>query len=160
LQKGVLLMKTLVQAAVLAVALGPAAMAGPAVAEITQVASRHTVAETADALAAAIDGAGLSLAARVDHAAAASKAGLTLAPEQLLIFGNPKVGTPAMQADPRAGLFLPMRVLVYQDAADKVWLAYEDPASMMKGLAIPADAPFLATMTKALANLTAKAAGG
>ena len=55
-------------------------------------------------------------------------------PAQLLIFGNPALGTPAMQADPLAGLFLPLRVLVYRDGAGQVWLAYEDPADMLGDL--------------------------
>ncbi|GAB4386225.1 DUF302 domain-containing protein [Albidovulum sp.] len=131
-----------------------------AAAGIVEVESHRSVAATMDALEQAVTEAGLSVAARIDHAAAAAKAGLELRPEQLLVFGNPKVGTPAMQADPRAGLFLPLRVVVYEDAAGRVWLAYEDPASMMEGLDIPPDAPFLATMTGALGKFTASAAGG
>lgn len=132
--------------------------AGGALAEFVQVESRKPVAATMDALEAAVTAAGLGVAARIDHAGAAAKAGLELRPEEVLVFGNPKVGTPAMQADPRAGLFLPLRVVVYEDAGGKVWLAYEDPLAMLAGLDIPADAPFLATMTGALGKLTAAAA--
>lgn len=138
--------------------LAAATFAGTASAEIVTVPSAKPVAATMDALEGAVEAAGLGIAARIDHAAAAQKAGLELRPEQVLVFGNPKVGTPAMQADPRAGLFLPLRVVVYEDAAGKVWLAYEDPAAMLEGLEIPADAPFLAAMTGALGKLTAAAA--
>jgi len=130
-----------------------------AVAEIISVASSRSVPETVDALEAAATEAGLGIAARIDHAAGATKAGMALPPGQVLIFGNPEVGTPAMQADPRAGLYLPLRVAVYEDADGKVWLIYEDPAAMMEGLDISADAPFVQAMTGALAKLTATAAG-
>lgn len=149
-------MRTGIMGLVIAMTVASGAAAGG----IVEVESRQSVSATMDALEAAVTEAGLGVAARIDHAGAAAKAGLDLRPEQVLVFGNPKVGTPAMQADPRAGLFLPLRVLVYEDAAGKVWLAYEDPAAMMEGLDIPADAPFLATMTKALGMFTAKAAGG
>lgn len=138
--------------------LAAATFAGAASAEIVTVPSAKPVAATMDALQGAVEAAGLGVAARIDHAAGAQKAGLELRPEQVLVFGNPKVGTPAMQADPRAGLFLPLRVVVYEDAAGKVWLAYEDPAAMFEGLDIPADAPFIAAMTGALGKLTAAAA--
>lgn len=143
----------------MAMALAVAAVSGGAAsAEIVTVESAKPVAATMDALEAAVKAAGLGVVARVDHAGAAAKAGLDLRPEELLVFDNPKVGTQAMQADPRAGLFLPLRVVVYEDAAGKVWLAYEDPAAMLKGLDIPVDAPFIAAMTGALGKLTAGAA--
>ncbi|MEO1381467.1 MAG: DUF302 domain-containing protein, partial [Pseudomonadota bacterium] len=79
---------------------------------------------------------------------------------QLLIFGNPKLGTPAMQDDALAGIFLPLRVLVYDDGAGKVWLAYQDPSSMLGALdGIGGDAEYIKKMTGALAKLTGKAAG-
>lgn len=126
---------------------------------LVQVPSSHSVAQTMDALEAAVSAAGIGVAARVDHSAGAAKVGLDLRPEQVLIFGNPKIGTPAMQADPLAGLFLPLRVLVYEDAAGKVWLAYQDPAGMLAGTVVPADADYIKTMGGALAKLTAAAAG-
>jgi len=127
--------------------------------DIVKVKSAGTVVATMDALEAAVAGAGATVAARVDHAGAAGGVGLTLAPEQLLIFGNPKLGTPAMQDDPLVGLFLPLKVLVYQDSEGQVWLAYRDPASMLAGLNIASDAPYVQKMTGALAKLTGKAAG-
>ena len=85
---------------------------------------------------------------------------MELADAELLIFGNPKLGTPAMQADMHAGIFLPLRVLVYADADGQTWLAYEDPREMLDDLSIPADAPFLGAMEGALKKLTGAAAGG
>ncbi|MGR3759857.1 DUF302 domain-containing protein [Roseobacteraceae bacterium NS-SX3] len=129
-----------------------------AAAELVKVQSQKPVAETADALQAAVEKAGATVFARVDHAAGAETEGMELKPAQLLIFGNPKLGTPAMQADMRAGLYLPLKVLAYEDAEGQVWLAYEDPAEMLSDLDIPADAEFLGKMQGALGKLTAAAA--
>ena len=124
-------------------------------------ATQDDVSATMDALEAAVGGAGATVFARVDHAGGAMKAGFELNPSQLLIFGNPQLGTPAMQDDPMAGLFLPLKVLVYRDAQGQVWLAYEDPAAMLGPLqGVSPDAAYLAKMTGALKKLTAKAAGG
>ncbi|WP_411351158.1 DUF302 domain-containing protein [Leisingera aquaemixtae] len=134
------------------------AAALPAAAELVTVQSQKSVAETMDSLQAAVEDAGATVFARVDHAAGAQTAALELRPSQLLIFGNPKLGTPAMQADMRAGLYLPLKVLAYEDADGQVWLTYQDPAEMLSGLDIPADAGFLGKMQGALGKLTSKAA--
>lgn len=141
---------------VLIAGLGQAALAEED--DITKVASDKSVAETMDALQAAVTGAGATVFARVDHAGGAKGVGLALDDSELLIFGNPKLGTPAMQADPLAGLFLPLKVLVYQDAGGQVWLAYEPPAETFDDLAVPGDAAVLKTMAGALGKLTAAAA--
>ncbi|MFD3191955.1 DUF302 domain-containing protein [Sedimentitalea sp. HM32M-2] len=127
--------------------------------DIVRVKAGADVPATMDALEAAVTGAGATVFARVDHAGGAAKVDMDLAPAQLLIFGNPKLGTPAMQDDPLAGLYLPLKVLVYQDAEGQTWLAYEDPKEMLDGLQVPADAEYLKKMTGALAKLTGKAAG-
>lgn len=128
-------------------------------AEVVKVPASADVPETMDALVAAVKGAGATVFARVDHAKGAEGIGEDLQPAQLLIFGNPKLGTPAMQDDIQAGLLLPLRVLVYEDAG-KVWLAYEDPAEMLTALdGIGPEAGYLPVMAGALAKLTAKAAG-
>ena len=135
-----------------------AVIALPALAEIVQVKSAKPVAVTVDALEAAVTAAGAKVVARVDHAAGATSVGMPLADAQVLVFGNPALGTPAIQADPLAGLYLPLKVLVYSDAEGQVWLAYETPASMFEGLAVPGDAEVVVKMTGALKALTAKAA--
>lgn len=128
--------------------------------DIVKVRSSGDVATTMDRLEAAVNGAGATVFARVDHAAGAAKVEMELAPAQVLIFGNPKLGTPAMQDDPLAGLFLPLKVLVYQDGAGQTWLAYEDPKEMLGDLGgISEDAAYVKTMTGALGKLTGKAAG-
>ena len=111
-----------------------AALAFPAAASaqgnMTVLASKHPVAETVDLLAKAIEAKGIKIAARVDHAAGAKAAGLELPPTVVLLFGNPKLGTVLMQADPRVGLDLPMKMLVWQDKAGKVWVGYAPPSAL------------------------------
>ncbi len=148
-------MKRLVTAALLSMA---AATAQAESDDIVRVESSADVATTMDRLEAAVTAAGASVVARVDHAAGAASADMALPPAQLLIFGNPKIGTPAMQDDPLAGLFLPLKVLVYRDGAGQIWLAYQDPAEMLADLAVPAEAGYVDTMSGALAKLTGKAA--
>lgn len=152
-------MKRMLAAAILACAtVLPAQASGD---DIVRVRALGDVAGTMDALEKAVTGAGATVFARVDHAAGAQKAGMELAPAQLLIFGNPRLGTPAMQDNPLAGLFLPLRVLVYRDGAGQVWLAYEDPSEMLDDLGgVPDDAAYVKKMTGALGKLTAKAATG
>jgi len=126
--------------------------------DIVKVPTSGSVDATADRLVAAIGNAGATVAARVDHGGAAAGAGLYLNDAQLVIFGNPQIGTPAMQDDGLAGLYLPLRVLVYEDGEGQVWLAYEDPAAMLGRLdGIAADAPYLERMRGALRNLTTAA---
>ena len=128
--------------------------------DIIKVQARGDVASTMDALEAAVTGAGAKVFARVDHGAGAASIGADLDPAQLLVFGNPKIGTPAMQDNPLAGLFLPLKVLVYRDGGGQVWLAYQDPREMLEDLGgIAPDAAYIQTMTGALGKLTAKAAG-
>lgn len=138
--------------------MGTGALAGED--DIQRVKAAGDVTATMDALERAVTGAGATVFARVDHVAGAKGVGLKLAPAQVLIFGNPKVGTPAMQDNPLAGLYLPMKVLVYRADDGQVWLAYEDPAKMLSGLGgIDAEAPYISKMTGALKKLTGKASG-
>jgi uncharacterized protein (DUF302 family) len=80
-----------------------------------------------DRLEAQVKARGMSVFARIDHAAGASSAGLALRPTEVLIFGNPAGGTPLMQAAQTIGLDLPLKVLVWQDASGESWLSYNDP---------------------------------
>ena len=83
--------------------------------------------EAMDLLAASVVRHGMTVFARIDHAAAAKEAGMTLAPTEVLIFGNPKGGTPLMQAAQTLGIDLPLKALVWQDGAGKTWIGYNDP---------------------------------
>ena len=90
--------------------------------------SAHSVAQTLDRMEAVLKKKGIRVFARVDHQKNAEGVGLTLRPTSVLIFGNPKMGTPLMDSAQTAGIDLPMKVLAWQDADGKVWLAYNDPA--------------------------------
>lgn len=126
--------------------------------EMVMTRSPHDVTTTMDRLEAAVTGAGAMVVARVDHAAAAQGADMVLAPNQVLIFGNPAIGTPAMQDNPLAGLFLPLRVVAYEDQDGQTWLVYHDPEEMLEDLdGVPDDAAYIAAMAGALAKLTAQA---
>src|ERR1700726_2355448 len=83
--------------------------------------------ETMDRLEAEIKAKGMTVFARIDHAAGAAKADFQLRPTELLIFGSAKAGTPLMQANQTIGIDLPLKALVFEDAAGKVWLSYNDP---------------------------------
>lgn len=119
--------------------------------------SAHSVSVTIDRLVAAVEGAGAKVFARIDHAAGATKVGQDLRPTQMLMFGNPKLGTPALQAGQTAGLDLPLRVVAYEDADGKVFVAYHNPSELSEDHGIPADAGVLKKMTGALDKLTNKA---
>lgn len=95
-----------------------------------EVQSTRPVAETLDRVQTFVAANGFVVVARVDHAGAAAKAGLTLRPTEVLIFGNPKGGTPVMQCDQRAGIDLPLKALAWQDEAGKVWLGMTDPTEL------------------------------
>lgn len=126
-------------------------------ADMIKVASPYSVDESLNRLTTVVEGAGAKVFARVEHAKGAMSINEELAPMALLIFGKPEVGTPAMQMNPLAGVALPARVLAYQDADGKVWLAYENPADMLADFDIPADAPVVMMLTKVLGGLTGKA---
>ncbi len=83
---------------------------------------------TMDRLASEVAAKGMTVFARIDHAAGAKEVGMALRPTEVLIFGNAKGGTPLMQAVQTIGIDLPLKALVWEDAAGKVWLTYNDPA--------------------------------
>jgi len=95
---------------------------------LVRVHSAFGVAETADRLDAALRDKGMTVFTRIDHAEGADRAGLSLRPTVVVLFGNPKVGTLLMQCDQDVAIDLPQKALIYEDAAGDVWLAYNDPA--------------------------------
>ena len=94
--------------------------------------SAHTVSETVVCLKAVLAEKGIHLFAHIDHAAEAANVGLSLRPTQVLIFGNPKAGTPLMQSEQIIGLDLPLRMLVWEDVMGHVWLTYTEPHYMAR----------------------------
>ena len=140
-----------------ALAAAATTLALPAAADLIDKVSPHSVADTMDRLVMAVEGAGATVFARVDHAGGAAKVDMELRPTQLLIFGNPKLGTPAMLDGQSAGLDLPLRVLAFADSEGVVHVTYHDPADLVATHGLPADAGYLAKMTGALDKLTSKA---
>ena len=88
--------------------------------------SAHSVRETIDRLARIVTSKGMTVFARVDHAANATSVGMTLRPTELLVFGSPRGGTPLMEDRQTIGVDLPLRALAWQDADGVVWLTFED----------------------------------
>ena len=129
-------------------------LAAPASADILRKPSPHPVKDTIDRLEAIVKDKGLTVFARVDHAAGAKKVGLELRPTELLIFGSPATGTPLMQAEQTMGLSLPLKVLVWQDADNKVWLGYDTPVSLAAERGVAKDHPVLGKVSDALGTFT------
>ncbi len=116
-------------------------------------------AETAERLKALLAQKGVELFADVDHAAAAGKVGLSLRPTRVLIFGNPKAGTPLMQGRQTLGLDLPLRVLVWEDEAGKVWLTYRRAEGLARQHGLTDHAEEVKGLDEGLAALARAAAG-
>jgi len=94
---------------------------------IIRLRSAYSVTETMDRLEASLKQRAILVFARIDFSGDAARAGLSLRPEQLLIFGNPKGGTPLMAAQPGVGLDLPLKALAWEDVDGQVWIAHNDP---------------------------------
>jgi uncharacterized protein (DUF302 family) len=125
---------------------------------LTTIQSSFGPQDTVRRLGAAVKAKGMTIFARIDHAAGAEEVGLALRPTELLIFGNAKGGTPLMQSDQTMGIDLPLRALVWQDAAGNTWLSYNDPSWLAQRHGLGAEAaPTVRALTAAL-NALAKAA--
>jgi len=94
---------------------------------LVSVPSKYSALETTDRLLAALAKRGMTVFARLDHAAGAAAAGLSLRPTQVIVFGNPKGGTALMQDRQTAGIDLPLKALIWEAADGQVWLSYNDP---------------------------------
>jgi uncharacterized protein (DUF302 family) len=114
--------------------------------------------ETMDRFVAAVTKRGAAVLARIDHAGAAAAVGLTLRPTEALVFGNPRAGTPLMQAVQTMGIDLPLRALVWRDEAGATWLGYNDPAWLARrhGAEVGHE-PALSAMTNFLAAVAQEA---
>jgi uncharacterized protein (DUF302 family) len=106
---------------------------------IVTLPTHRTVKEAADRLASLIEAKQIILFARIDFAADAQRAGLAMNPSQLLVFGNPRAGTPLMQAVPTAALDLPLKVLVWQGDDGRVWFSYNATSYLQARYGAPAD---------------------
>lgn len=114
--------------------------------------------ETMDRLENLLQQKGMTIFARVDHAAGAKKVGKTLRPSELLIFGNPQGGTPFMECAQTVGIDLPLKALVWEDATGQVWLGYNDPAFLAARHGV-AQCPVVAKLQKAMAGFAQETVG-
>jgi uncharacterized protein (DUF302 family) len=126
---------------------------------MVNVKSTHSVADTADKLEKILKDKGMNVFARIDHSAGAKKVGKELRPTELVIFGNPKVGTPLMQCAQTTAIDLPQKMLIWQDKAGATWLTYNKPAYLVKRHKISsACKEVIAKVTGALNNFANAAA--
>ncbi len=112
--------------------------------------SSYSVQKTMDRFEKIVKDKGFNVIARVNHTAAAKKSGSTLRPTELLIFGNPKLGTQLMQSNQTIGIDLPLKVLIWEDDKGVVTLSYNDPAWLQKRHGITDRNKAFAKMTGAL----------
>src|SRR6202522_110799 len=117
--------------------------------------SKHSVDETVEKLESILQAKGVILFALVDHSGEAQKVGLTMPPTKLLIFGNPKGGTPLMLASPSIALDLPLKILVWQDTQGKTWVTYNSPEYLRERHNLP---PELLPNIAVIETLATKAA--
>ena len=101
--------------------------------------SNHSVDETVQKLKGILNAKGVTLFALVDHSGEAEKVGMKMPPTKLLIFGNPKAGTPLMLAAPTSAIDLPLKILIWEDAEKKVWVSYNNPEYLQQRHGFPKD---------------------
>ncbi len=106
---------------------------------LIDIPSNHSVDETVKKLEGILQAKGITLFTLVDHSGEAAKAGMKMRPTKLLIFGNPKAGTPVMLAAPSSAIDLPLKILVWEDLQGKVWITYNSPAYLQERHKLPAD---------------------
>ena len=120
---------------------------------IVTIPSMHSVDQTVDRLETILQSKGVNLFALVDHSGEAAKVGLKMPPAKLLIFGNPKAGTPLRLAAPSIALDLPLKILVVQDSQGKVWISYNNPEYLKERYGLPQDLlPNIAVVEKLAAE--------
>jgi uncharacterized protein (DUF302 family) len=124
---------------------------------IVRIASNYSVGDTVNRLAASLKEHNVLVFAHIDFSRDAGRAGLSMRPEQMLIFGNPKAGTPLMVSEPTVGLDLPLKALIWEDADGHVWLAYNEPGYILERHALPGT--FSANLAAAVPLLEAAARG-
>jgi uncharacterized protein (DUF302 family) len=122
---------------------------------VTRSSSGYAV--TVERLIEAIDNKGLTVFARIDHAAAAREAGMALAAEEVVLFGNPRAGTPLMQTDPRVGVELPLRILIWEDGEGAL-LGHRDPRELAREYDLQPHQEALERMAALLDELVSSAA--
>src|ERR1700756_3691185 len=126
---------------------------------LTTIASNFGPKETMDRLEAEIRAQRMTVFARIDHAGGAALVGLKLAPTELIIFGNARGGTPLMQSVQTVGIDLPLKALVWEDAAGKTWISYNEPGWIAQRHGIAGAVSTIDNMADLLSAIAGKAAG-
>lgn len=119
--------------------------------------SRFGPEETMNRLESQIKGRGMTIFARINHSALAAQVGLPLRPTEVILFGNPRGGTPLMQAKQTIGIDLPLKALVWQDAAGKTWLSYTEPSWLARRHELAGVDKVVNSLGAALADVAAHA---
>jgi uncharacterized protein (DUF302 family) len=114
--------------------------------------SKHSVQQTVEALTNLLKVRGVSVFALIDHSGEAGKVGLKMRPTKLVIFGNPRAGTPLMLASPSSAIDLPLKLLVWEDAQGKVWLSYNSPEYLVERHGLPQELTQNIAMVETLAT--------
>ncbi|MGA9060148.1 MAG: DUF302 domain-containing protein [Terracidiphilus sp.] len=123
---------------------------------IVDVASKHTVDQVVERLKAILEEKGVTLFALVDHSGEAEKAGMKMNPTKLVLFGSPRAGTPLMLAAPSVAIDLPLKILVWQDSAGKVWVSYNAPEYLKERHGLPPELMKNIAVVEALVAKTAE----
>src|SRR6267378_4836 len=118
--------------------------------------SSHSVDETVERLKEILQAKGITLFALIDHSGEAEKVGMKMRPTKLLIFGNPKAGTPVMLAAPTSAIDLPLKILIWEDAQGKVWVTYNSPVYLQERHNIPTELLPNLSVIEALAKSAAE----
>jgi uncharacterized protein (DUF302 family) len=126
---------------------------------LTSIESTFGPKETMDRLEAEIHQKGMNVFARIDHATGAANVGLALAPTELIIFGNARGGTPLMQSVQTVGIDLPLKALVWEDAANKTWLSYNEPGWIAQRHGVAGAESTIDKMADLLSAIAREAAG-
>jgi len=131
-------------------------MTAPRAEGIVDLRTDHSVDETVDRLQEILRSRAIELFALVDHSGEAAKAGLHMPPTKLLIFGNPKAGTPVMLAAPSAAIDLPLKILVWQDPEGQTWVSYNSPEYLQRRHGFPQELVQNLAAVEALAKAAAE----
>ena len=124
---------------------------------MVKIESPYTVTVTLDRLAGVMEAKGIKIFARIDHAAGAKSIGAEMPPTELMLFGNPKLGTPLMKINPEIAFDLPLKALAWQDGDGKVWLAVTNPAELNQVYSLAGADGVIEKMSGALKAFTEKA---
>ncbi len=123
---------------------------------IVDIASHHSVDATVEKIRGILAAKGVTLFALVDHSGEAEKVGMKMRPTKLLIFGNPKAGTPVMLAAPSIAIDLPLKLLVWEDAAGKAWISYNSAEYLRSRHSVPTELMQNLAAAEAIAAVAAK----